>query len=276
MPRQMTTSEKQSYSAIFPRLDVNRAIVAGEPTPVYNCISWTVGVTTTWLWPGPTLAEFDAFYARYGFFRSTSGHIAAWGAGTNAMTHGSVVAPAPLSLWESKCGAGLRIQHGMNELESAGYGRILVFYGRGRFAAAAETELMAANNAARRLKLTKSERERLEFLAGDIDPDLQHVFGQLFSSWRAEWRLPHIAFSSDPGARRLAPSFYPLLALGPDILPLVVQELADPENFFALQLYDYLQGDPTLRIQFEPDSVDMLEGEQGRALRTVRRYLSAV
>lgn len=52
MPRPMTTSEKQRFRGYFPNLDVDCAVVTGEVSPVYNCVSWTVGVTDRWLWPG--------------------------------------------------------------------------------------------------------------------------------------------------------------------------------------------------------------------------------
>jgi len=62
MARAMTPVEKQRFKGFFPGLDVNRAVVTGEMSSVYNCISWTVGVTNRWLWPGNTLAQFDTFY----------------------------------------------------------------------------------------------------------------------------------------------------------------------------------------------------------------------
>jgi hypothetical protein len=35
----MTPAEKQRFKAHFPGLDVDRAVVSGEMSPVYNCIS---------------------------------------------------------------------------------------------------------------------------------------------------------------------------------------------------------------------------------------------
>ncbi len=54
MARAMTQAEKQRFKGYFPSLDVNRAVVTGEMSAVDNCISWTVGVTNRWLWPGNT------------------------------------------------------------------------------------------------------------------------------------------------------------------------------------------------------------------------------
>jgi hypothetical protein len=276
MSRQMTPEEKQQFQAWFPALDVNRAIVTDEATKAYNCIAWTVGVTNAWLWPGGTIQDFDAFYARRGYGRTSSGHIAAWGVSLAEMKHGSTTAPPPLVLWESKCGSSLRIQHGMNELESPSYGRILAYYGRSRLLRSAEErEIEAANGDRLSVELHAQERDRLEQEAGKVDPELKDRFESLFESWKREWDTPYVALSSDPGIRRHTASFGSLVSLGPGILPLVAKALADPSNFFALQLYDALEAREHMRVTIEPDSDAAIEGEQGRALRTVRRYLSA-
>ncbi len=65
-----------------------------------------------------------------------------------------------------------------------------------------------------------------------------------------------------------------MIALGPEILPLVVEKVADPENFLALQLYDAIQPSERLVIQFGPDDERILEGEQGRAQRTVQAWFA--
>src|SRR5947209_9451888 len=115
MARSMTAAEKQRFHAYFPNLDVNLAVVTGPVSAVYNCISWTVGVTNRWLWPGNSLANFDAFYRGFGFVRAGDGTIAAWGLSTSGMTHGSVTGPGHGPRWESKCGGDLRIQPGLGE-----------------------------------------------------------------------------------------------------------------------------------------------------------------
>jgi len=86
--------------------------------------------------------------------------------------------------------------------------------------------------------------------------------------------LGGLAFSSNSTSRALGKEFDALLALGPVILPLVVEKLADPDNFFALQLYDALQPDINLLVQFDADDERILEGEQGRARRLVQHWVS--
>jgi hypothetical protein len=73
MARAMTPAEKQRFRGYFPGLDVNRAVVSGEMSPIYNCILWTVRVTNRWIWPGNTLAQFDtgSSRSRVGKFHSS-------------------------------------------------------------------------------------------------------------------------------------------------------------------------------------------------------------
>ena len=64
LPRKLTAAEKVIFTNDFPLLDVDFTIVTDEPTGNYNCISWTVGVTNYWHWPGSNLTDFDNFYLK--------------------------------------------------------------------------------------------------------------------------------------------------------------------------------------------------------------------
>ena len=79
MSRPLTPAEQQRFKGYFPSLDVTRAGATDNATHVYNCIAWTVGITNAWIWPGPTLASFDAFYSRHGLHRAGNGPVAVWG-----------------------------------------------------------------------------------------------------------------------------------------------------------------------------------------------------
>ena len=102
MTRFMTPAEQTRFRGYFSGLNVNAAVVTGEATGVYNCISWTVGVVNRWIWPGNTLAQFDAFYQGFGLARCANGPIAAWGFSPSGMTHGSITGPGHGPRWESK------------------------------------------------------------------------------------------------------------------------------------------------------------------------------
>ncbi len=276
MARQMTAAEKRRFRAYFPNLDVDRAVVTGEASTVYNCISWTVGVTNRWIWPGNSLADFDAFYRGFGFVRSGDGTIAAWGLSPSNMTHGSVSGPRHGPRWESKCGGDLRIQHGLNELVSSSYGRALAFYRRShRLAApfdAAREEIMKEKAA--RSYLSPAQRRALHEERERAPAELRSAFDKAFVAWKSTWFSGGLAISSNPHTRAVGKEYDALIALGPAILPLVVEQLADSENFFALELYDALQSDEKLIVQFDPDDERVLEGEQGRAQRVVQAWFA--
>ena len=99
-------------------------------------------------------------------------------------------------------------------------------------------------------------------------------FVDAFAAWKKTWFSGGLAISSDPHTRAVGKEYDALIALGPAILPLVVEQLADPENFLVLQLYDALQPSEKLLVQFEPDDERILEGEQGRAKRVVKAWFA--
>src|SRR5580658_10362523 len=176
MPRSMTAAEKKRFRGYFPSLDVDAAVVTGESTNAYNCISWTIGVTNRWLWPGPTIQQFDTFYRQLGFVKVGNGPIAAWGQSTSNMTHGSISGPGHGPRWESKCGHDLRIQHGLGELAGSIYGRVLAYYGRGLALAAISTTVLEAMMKQMTTPVTTKERSAVKRLASEVDAETRHAF----------------------------------------------------------------------------------------------------
>ncbi len=83
-----------------------------------------------------------------------------------------------------------------------------------------------------------------------------------------------LAISSDPHTRAVEREYDALIAMGSEILPLLIERLADPENFLALQVYDAVQSDENLLVQYEPDDERIVEGEQGRARRVVQAWFA--
>ncbi len=277
LERQMTPAEKTQFRSWFPALNVDQAVVTGESTRAYNCISWTVGVTNAWLWPGATIQSFDAFYARYSLKRSGSGPVAAWGTSLTNMTHGSITGPGHGPRWESKCGSSLRIQHGLNELVSSSYGRVIAFYTRIGVLTGAAKRLIDAINAGHTLTMPTSQQlDAVRAAAQKVPEELHKRFEQNFAAWKKTWTDPHIAISSDPTVVTHVKEYYELMAMGRDIIPAVVEKLIDPDNFFALQLYDALQNEHDMVVGFDVASESAFEGEQGRARRTVERFASSL
>jgi hypothetical protein len=272
LPRKLTAAEKTTFLASFPLLDVDFTIVTGEPSGAYNCISWTVGVTNYWHWPGSTLANFDSFYAQFGLVRKTKGYVAAWGFDNNSMTHGCISGPTHGPCWESKCGSLARIQHCLNELNGPVYGHVIAYY-------AWKFKFIFPKYLLKYMKLkkefTKEEINRLKSLIKEIPREKAADFEKRFSAWKKIWHTGNLAFNSDPYTRIKTAEFRELKALGKSVLPLLANKLMDENNFLALPAFEEL-ADKKFTIRIDAKDEKVLEGEQGRAFRTVKNYLSGL
>lgn len=129
--------------------------------------------------------------------------------------------------------------------------------------------LLAAENGAGAPSISPEQLSRLDVEIARLPADLRGRFDARYRDWRRTWDRHDILVSSNLKAIRNNSEFRALAALGPRILPLVVDKLLQPDEFFALQLYDVLQDRPELR---EDGYRDL--GEQRRALATARRWLS--
>ena len=192
------------------------------------------------------------------------------------MTHGCVSGPGHGPRWESKCGADLRIEHGLDELIGASYGRVQAFYRRTNLLAAPYEGLMEVKMTQKPAKsgLSAWEKRTLTTQMSAVPTGVRDSFERAFQAWKDAWFDGGLAVSSAPQTRAIGKEFDDLVALGPQILPLVVAKLADPENFLALTLYDAIQPDRKLIVQFAADDERVLEGEQGRARRVLRAWFT--
>lgn len=200
------------------------------------------------------------------------------------MTHGSITGPGHGPRWESKCGAWLRIQHGLGELEGGSlYGNVLGFYARARAAPLVSglrpaverlQSLLEAETTKELISLTDDQLNYVRSRASQVDERLKLRFDQAYAAWRATWEHPLIAVSSAPAARAQTTEFLELIALGPEILPLLMAKLADPDEFFALVAVDRLAR-PELQVTRELDDETLLLGEQGRAIETVQGWVAS-
>ncbi len=106
--------------------------------------------------------------------------------------------------------------------------------------------------------------------AAAASPHLREEFGQAYAAWTRTWDDPAVVVSSAPSARTRSPEFRALVAMGPDIVPLLMDKLRDPTQFFALQVVERMV---TSSVVFRPqlDDVAVLGGEQLRAHETIKR-----
>jgi hypothetical protein len=109
--------------------------------------------------------------------------------------------------------------------------------------------------------------------AAQADKQLRERFDKAYAAWKATWDHPLIVVSSAPAARAQTIEFLELVALGPEILPLLMEKLTDPYEFFALVAVDRL-APPELQVTREVNDEAVLLGEQGRAIETVQRWVA--
>ena len=270
MNRKLTQTESARFKRSFPNLNTQKAVVTDNATSRYNCIAWTVGSTSSWIWPGSSLADFDLFYAQKGFQRSSNGPIAVW-ATSGSMTHGCISGVGHGPRWESKCGSDLRIQHGLSELRGSTYGRVVAFYRMSGTASATPTPPTSQEG-------DDMDREHLDELLHEavstVNEAVAEEFESRFNAWKETWNAEHTLHLSNPAFVTYSREYCDLVAMGPEILPLIVLKLTDPENFFALQLYEAVESDPGALVDINPAEDTIMEGEQGRARQTVERWVS--
>ena len=272
----MTLLERKHYSTVFPKLNVDNAIVTAEESSRYNCIAWTLGITDRWVWPldGDTLGDFDGLYGQYGYKRSPeeSGSIAVFGIDQSRVTHGCILTKRPL--WESKLGASIRIRHRLRELESLDYGTVIAFYNREKTLSEDAGAYVEGVVDRRRHDLATVHKQMttvLDSAVSSIDRRTVEEFERRYASWEKSCKGFRVWIQSNPAARKKNKEFGELVEMGEQVIPLVVQKLMSTDNFFALQVYEELQPDKALHVK---DQSAQFEGEQMRAKRTAERWLA--
>lgn len=269
--RNMTDPEKQRFLGYFPTMDVDdQPRVTGEFTRAYNCIAWTVGITNRWINPLQDLHRWDLFYAIFHLERNDDdGTVAVWKRGAQ-FTHGCIATAQHGFNWESKCGRDLRVLHELDEMTGSSYGAVFTYY---RPEAGVVVPSSFAQPSVHAVNLPE-QAAAIRKLTQDIPPPVRETFESLFATWKESWFQGPTANSSDTRDCAQGYAFGKLMDMGSEIIPLVVEKLADPDNFVALQLYDDLQPDEALRVAHSPGDPVIATGEQGRAQQTISAVLT--
>jgi hypothetical protein len=170
----------------------------------------------------------------------------------------------------------LRIQHGLNELVGGAYGRVLAFYRTNRTLPADYATVLEdlMKDKVAKSYLSAAQKRSLNAERNKVPEKIRADFEKAFALWSNTWFSGGLAINSNPHTRTIGKEYDALIALGPAIQPLVIEQLANPDNFFALQLYDAIQTNEKLLVQFEPNDERILEGEQGRAQRVVQAWFA--
>ena len=96
-------------------------------------------------------------------------------------------------------------------------------------------------------------------------------FESLFNEWKEAWNW---SLSNNTATTRNLPQYAELKAMGQEIIPLLIEKMATEEdNFFAIRLYEDLQNNPNLIIQYANDDPRLLEGLQQTTKKTIRKWL---
>lgn len=207
----------------FPNLTDDDAIRSAPSSGTYNCIAWSGGITTSWVWPpyslstyscssGNVLQCFDNYYSNnpvrypgaWNYTRtgatSANSVVDLWKRPNGDYQHASVLEPGnnhPHGYdWESKPGGTNRTFHPRNALENVNwYGVITNYYKpTGTYARATGVEVgiksdMDAVNAGLAIidkaVLTEKASDKLGGLVEKIDPSLTRRFEELYKMWDA-------------------------------------------------------------------------------------------
>jgi len=219
----------------FPLLKPDDAIKTASNTGMYNCISWSGGITSTWVWPPSwystyncpandmNLTCFDNFYSNnpvrypgaWNYTRtgatSANAVVDLW-ALNGHFTHASVRKPGnnhPHGYdWESKPGGTTRTLHPRNALTNLGwgYGAVVNYYiPTGTYARNATLNFETDADAVRAgvavfdvARLSETADQKLTTLLRKTEAGFTARFNELYAAWKKTWEQN--AIYSDPAA----------------------------------------------------------------------------
>lgn len=244
-------------------------MVTGEASTNYNSVAWSVGITDQWLWPGSNIVDFDRFYGQFGYSRSPFGSIALWGHNFQTLTHVSIQMEGVDSVWESKCGADLRIRHERRELAGQTMGKILTYY---NLMPGLKKALPVKTNVVHN-KLSKEERAFLSSEIATIPKKRVLDFNKAFEDWQNSWFVGRHAVCSNSDLRTHCVEFFKLQKMGSSLLPLLILKLDGHECVFGnLLLRHYFEEENEALNIFQNNAKVAIEGEQAKTARYLKQY----
>jgi hypothetical protein len=120
--------------------------------------------------------------------------------------------------------------------------------------------------------LSESDAAKLRAQIAAVAPDIRSEFARRFEAWRKTWDSPAIAPLSDSAAVRRSDEFAALIALGAPVLPLLIEKIAQPNEFFALQAFEAIKPDWPTTIECNGERV--FKSEQAKARRAVKDWFA--
>lgn len=117
--------------------------------------------------------------------------------------------------------------------------------------------------------LTNTEKEKIKELASQVPDSIRNRFAVLVDKWNfAIDHNPKTRYSASTYSYAKLPEFIPLKSMGKQIVPLIMERMINPCDFYFLVLYEaVLEGNET------NDDSKFSESEQIRAIRCVKKWL---
>lgn len=203
-----------AYVYLYPIYNYDDAIKSSHRTGIYNCISWSGGITSYWEWPldsastfysVDSLTAFDNFYASRGLTRVGAteensvvdlwaGPVLLWPdyyhspSGVVEFTHASVCKGADSFAhgydWESKAGSSDRVFHPRYALSGPAYGNVVQHYIKiNENTPSFEEELANRTSRIEYVDYNSCEKEFISNKIDIINRDVLSRFNTLYDKW---------------------------------------------------------------------------------------------
>lgn len=285
-PRELTASERSYLSQHFPSLNLNLVKVTAESSSQYNCIAYSMGLTNTWINPEADLSNLMLQYyyahicygAPYNYIDcnllASDADVDAWGTSYTSMCHASKNYNG--ILWESKLGEYLRITHERQGFNGSLYGYVQMSFNKTTYnwGYPWDEPDNYTTDKVQSAPLSETEKAIIKQRADRISAKTAKRFYELLEQWENAIHTDvRMRLSSSTMTYKELPEYKALRDMGKEILPLVAKELMNREKFPLLVLYDDLQDDTTRVIKYSANDKMRYEGEQNRAIRTIRKYI---
>ena len=117
--------------------------------------------------------------------------------------------------------------------------------------------------------LTNTEKEKIKELASQVPDSIRNRFASLVDKWNiAIDHNPKMRYSASTYSYTELPEFIPLKSMGKQIVPLILERMINPCDFYFLVLYEaVLEGNET------NDDSKFCESGQIRAIGCVEKWL---
>lgn len=115
--------------------------------------------------------------------------------------------------------------------------------------------------------LSDEMAEKLDELVDNVPGEVREKFDQEFANWSFYLRRKDVSDYYNSAKGR---TFEDLVAMGKDIIPLVLQKIVQPGEYAAIPLYESIQDDRSLMVM-TPGAMS----EREKAIETARMWLDA-